>query len=116
MVKLVLEDWHERIQDTLFYARATCRSLGYALAVHGSLRRDVDVVAVPWTEKAAPISQAMLATAVYDTLLRMDLAIGWGAPGEVGEAKPNGRHAWCIVLKGEPFLYLDLSVLPWSSG
>ncbi len=31
---------------------ATARRLGYALAVHGSMNRDLDVVAIPWTEEA----------------------------------------------------------------
>ena len=29
------------------------RALGYALAPHGSLCRDLDLVAIPWTENAA---------------------------------------------------------------
>lgn len=27
-----------------------CRSHGYALAIHGSLARDFDVIAIPWVE------------------------------------------------------------------
>lgn len=27
---------------------------GYALAVHGSLRKDLDLIAVPWAEKISP--------------------------------------------------------------
>lgn len=27
-----------------------CRSHGYALAVHGSMQRDFDVIAIPWVE------------------------------------------------------------------
>lgn len=30
-----------------------CRSKGYALAVHGSLARDFDLVAIPWNDTAA---------------------------------------------------------------
>lgn len=33
---------------------AVARPLGYAIAVHGSMRRDLDLVAVPWTDDAAP--------------------------------------------------------------
>jgi hypothetical protein len=31
-----------------------CREFGYALAIHGSLARDFDVVAIPWEETPAP--------------------------------------------------------------
>lgn len=31
---------------------AVARELGYALAVHGSLARDLDIIACPWTETA----------------------------------------------------------------
>jgi hypothetical protein len=30
---------------------------GYALAVHGSLARDFDLIAVPWAEKASPLEE-----------------------------------------------------------
>lgn len=30
------------------------REHGYALAVHGSLARDLDLIACPWTDDAAP--------------------------------------------------------------
>ncbi len=36
-----LLDWHRRVNDVVFYARAAARSKGYALATHGTLRRDV---------------------------------------------------------------------------
>lgn len=28
-----------------------CRQHGYALAIHGSLRRDFDIIAIPWVDK-----------------------------------------------------------------
>jgi hypothetical protein len=33
--------------------REEARRLGYTLAVHGSMKRDIDLVAVPWIQKAA---------------------------------------------------------------
>lgn len=32
--------------------RRAAKDAGYALAVHGSLNRDIDLVAVPWTDSA----------------------------------------------------------------
>lgn len=29
-----------------------CKDHGYALAVHGSLQKDLDVIAIPWTKEA----------------------------------------------------------------
>ena len=33
---------------------AICISHGYALAVHGSLARDFDLIAVPWAAQTSP--------------------------------------------------------------
>jgi len=41
----------------------TARSKGYALALHGSLQRDLDLVAIPWTKSAIPAQQLIQALA-----------------------------------------------------
>lgn len=86
------------------------RALGYALAVHGSMARDLDLVAVPWTEDAAePEAVAEAIRAAID---------GWvdGDP-EAGETRAHGRRCWMIwfhkgnsLFPGAP--YIDLSVMP----
>jgi hypothetical protein len=87
---------------------------GYALAVHGSMRRDFDLVAVPWTEEAGeplPMIQEMKAAVegVYSHH-EVDHLIKTGNPTE----KPHGRVAWSIHLtnKGMHGPYLDISVMP----
>lgn len=83
------------------------RGKGYALAVHGSMIRDLDLVAVPWVEEAAPAEE--LVAAICDELGTYDLPkqpSGWGNPGE----KPHGRSVWTLIWGGPP--HLDLSVLP----
>jgi len=74
---------------------------GYALAIHGSMKRDFDLIAVPWTEKAS------------DTLTFVKSFIG-ACNGTIEKdypgPKPHGRWAWAIQL-GEG-CYIDLSVLP----
>lgn len=35
-----------------FKLSSKARELGYALAVHGSVTRDCDLIAVPWTDAA----------------------------------------------------------------
>jgi hypothetical protein len=89
--------------------RMAAREKGYAIAVHGSLARDVDLIAVPWTEHAAPPQQlikALLATVrIY--------ADGEGymeqSQPRTGVKKPHGRRAWSIHVDGT---YFDISVMP----
>lgn len=78
---------------------------GYALTVHGSLTRDFDFVAIPWTEKAC--APADLAAAMIDA------CGGFLAPHEEHEfprKRPHGRLCWAIHLGAGP--YIDLSVMP----
>jgi hypothetical protein len=96
--------------------REKARELGYALAAHGTLVRDIDLIAVPWTRTA--VDARTLAQALNDvaaaynggTAFRKpdeDDAYFWaGSPG----LKPHGRLVWSIHLGGGP--YIDLSVMP----
>lgn len=77
--------------------------LGYALAVHGSMQRDFDLVAVPWTDAALPAEALIEAIAG-------ELMFWKGGPPVGPEAKPHGRRAWCIPLATG--MYLDVSVMP----
>lgn len=96
------------------------RQCGYALAVHGTLARDLDLIAVPWTEDAASAETLILA---------MLAAFGWNRAhllpacadaegkvtresGHVPTRKPHGRLAWSIHFDNG--LYLDVSVMPRS--
>ena len=103
--------WTKRVEEAVWRARVTCRAHGFALAVHGSLRRDVDVIAVPWTPDAT-LSPRRLAKLVLDDLMEAKLATGWTSGEPDGEGKPHGRRGFGIVLKGDPFLYMDISILP----
>lgn len=40
------------------------RECGYALAVHGSMSRDLDLIAVPWVEDAKPAAELAFQLAV----------------------------------------------------
>tara|TARA_R110002072_G_scaffold35076_2_gene104179 strand:- start:28673 stop:28975 length:303 start_codon:yes stop_codon:yes gene_type:complete len=79
------------------------RDHGYLVAPHGSFARDLDLVAVPWTEDAKPPRD--LIGAIADRLGFL------GAEHQdEPERKPHGRLAWSIVLSGPA--YLDVSVMP----
>lgn len=79
------------------------RQHGYALCVHGSLVRDLDLVAVPWTDEAG---------APEDLVASVAEACGgvFVNNGERPAQKPHGRLAWSIHTGAE--MYLDLSVMP----
>lgn len=77
------------------------RGFGYALAVHGSLQRDFDLVAIPWTEDPADPEEVL--AAITD---QFAIRLLGGATG-----KPHGRRAWTISI-GHGACALDLSFMP----
>lgn len=94
------------LDATLPAIREAARFQGYAVAVHGSLKRDIDLIAVAWTEQAKPAPE----------LVR---AIMGAVGGVLGNCimltalsdKPHGRLACTLVhpgFAGE----IDLSVIP----
>lgn len=93
----------------------TARLCGYALLIHGSLKRDIDLVAVPWTEEAVTAEQ--LAESIRQRAEELNNAkAAFLAPHEAHEFpkhKPHGRLCWGFHLGGGP--YLDLSVMPTQS-
>ncbi len=113
-----------RVYDiALTRARATARTHGYALAVHGSEIRDLDLIAVPWVDECS--TPAVLAEAIRVAVQ------GEFNTHENPRTKPvrrsHGRLGWAIVLMEPqaralvsstsagktPFHpYLDLSVVP----
>lgn len=101
--------------------RDAARRVGYAIAVHGSLARDIDLVAVPWVEGADDAET--LAAVVMAAAAAANDGIAYlfnGCPEDEllvpadrhCTLKPHGRKAWSIHLGGT---YLDLSVIPRAS-
>lgn len=79
------------------------RELGYALALHGSVQRDLDLIAVPWTDSAVDAIELVVALcAEFDLKPNHQL--------ESPEIKPHGRLGWTIPLWWGA--YIDLSVMP----
>jgi hypothetical protein len=81
----------------------TAKKLGYALALHGSVARDLDLVAVPWTDEAAKPEE--LLKAICDTF-DLETNNKMGLPDQ----RPHGRLSWSIPLWWGA--YIDLSVYP----
>lgn len=79
-------------------AREAAQQLGWAIAIHGSLARDLDMLAVPWTDEASPECELVAA---------IGIAVN-GLTTGVPTQKPHGRHAYTIMIgRGA---HIDLSV------
>ncbi len=79
---------------------------GYAVAVHGSLKRDIDLIAVAWTDQACPVEDLVhvIKGAVAGVLGN---CITLGEPSK----KPHGRIAYTLIHPGHVG-EIDLSVIP----
>lgn len=98
-----------RYQGLVPLVREYARKKGYAIGVHGSLKRDLDLIAAPWTDWA--VSPGELATGINK------LVNGHHEINHMSE-KPCGRVAFSIMLDSleveekSLFGYIDLSVCP----
>lgn len=86
------------------------RPLGYALAIHGSMNRDMDLVAIPWVEDAADPEE--VAKVITEQIQGFT---GWDR--EPGNLKLHGRRNWLIWFKGVDIAmgggtHIDLSIMP----
>jgi len=85
---------------------------GYALAVHGSMATDLDLLACPWTEDAVDAYALIeaLRASVNGVLAERD----WDTnPSK----RPHGRLAWAFYFDAQSAVdcsgpYLDISVMP----
>jgi len=92
--------------------RDAAKELGYAIGLHGSTRRDFDLMAMPWRDDAA--DKEKLAHAIAKS------ACGIGRAGEYNwTVKPAGRFATSIPICWDEITprvdgmgVLDLSVMP----
>ena len=90
---------------TFYYILSgVAKDYGYALAMHGSVERDLDLVCVPWVEDAKDYTDMIEAMreAIGGFLMKNHLP----KPGD----KPHGRMCFLIQTGGGG--YLDISVFP----
>jgi len=110
------------------------RKNGYALAAHGSMVTDFDLIAVPWTEQAIEAEELMhllmshLDAVDYRGLLQRDCG-SWATAANIDQMvkserertadprgpfdcvlKPHGRKAWNLYMAAG--VKIDLSVMP----
>ncbi len=77
------------------------RKHGYALAIHGSCQRDLDLIAVPWVKGKVTHPD----TVILDIMKRYKLMM-CGKP----ENKPHGRKAFALDTGAGTFV--DISFMP----
>lgn len=105
------------------------RKHGYALSIHGTVTTDLDLVAIPWTDAAAPAEVVVSAlrehigACGYADLLRrnglcedhVQQILARNEPGsKEPEIKPHGRRAWNLYM--DAGAKVDLSVMPRLSA
>lgn len=88
-----MTDLTKENEELIEKVRAVARKHGWAIGVHGSLRRDIDLIAVPWTEEAS---------GTFDLYEALKKAVGGELQGSsIGNlGKPHGRQALMILQKG----------------
>jgi len=101
-------EYYDVLIEALRHVAYRC---GYALAVHGSLKRDIDLIACPWRDTAVDAYHLM------DKIQKATLSIIGVARvkkfDEQPEEKPCGRLAWVFYLTPDDNgVYLDISVMP----
>lgn len=95
--------------------QAVARKLGYALAIHGSMATDLDLIAAPWSEDA--VSAEELAEALRECV-GGHMRLLDGKPIDHNPSwKPHGRLAYTFYFSktddGTSYgPYLDLSIMP----
>lgn len=85
-------------------ARVLAWAEGYAITMHGSFTRDLDLLAVPWTDRACEPEHLVR---------RIEAACKLRLNGHPPGAKSHGRLAWTLLFPefGDP-RFVDLSVMP----
>ena len=88
-------------------ARIIAWQYGFALLTHGSRTRDLDVLMVPWEDRA----YAKIVPAVINRIAQV---CGLSVKGEPTD-KPHGRKAYTLFLP-DGVRWVDLSVVPCGVG
>lgn len=86
--------------------RTAAQQCGYAVGLHGSMRWDLDLIAVPWIEDA--LEARSLVEAICRSVSGVIEPRSDG--GEWPRIKPHGRLFWAIHLGAGA--YINLSVMP----
>lgn len=101
----------EMYEGLIAALRYTARRCGYAIAVHGSVQRDIDLIACPWRDTA--ISGDRLIENLVEVCRAVCGTARLREDDRNPEKKDCGRAAWSIYLSAhDDGPYLDISVMP----
>lgn len=109
------KDYSQTNPKATFYAclypelRQIAIKHGYALAIHGSMARDLDLIAVAWTENPShyEVMFEEMAKQIGGTIFELN------APHKE-VSKPHGRICYTLSILGDWFI--DLSIIPPRDG
>lgn len=76
-----------------------CRKHGYALAVHGSLARDFDLIAIPWADTVSTYGEVI--AEITQTF----------AVKQVGKPERKMHSRWCYILSWCGDAFMDFSFI-----
>lgn len=91
--------------------RAAARDCGYAIGTHGTQRRDLDLIAVPWVEEAVTATELVARICERCDLRRKDDLV---ADDEYPKRLPHGRLGFVLyqtIRRRDDPRYIDLSVV-----
>ncbi len=102
-----VEEYYEALISALRHVAYRC---GYALAVHGSLKRDIDLIAAPWRDTA--VSADYLYKQLKETC-RVIIGFAESYSEDKPTEKDCGRLGWAINLTpNRESVYIDISIMP----
>ena len=78
---------------------------GWALALHGSLSRDMDILAMPWVENATDADT--LINTIIEKCFEDNIISQYGK--KIVTNKPHGRKCYLIPIYED--IYLDISIM-----
>jgi len=91
--------------------RRNAKKMGYALTIHGSQLRDIDLVAIPWTENAICPKQFFRYIFKVVQIVNPKGTVFMLDRGKIPfEEKPHGRLSRSINIGWHT--YIDLSIMP----
>lgn len=104
--------------------KGIAKELGYNLLVHGSMNRDLDLIAVPWVDDPKPEIELIEALDLHLTGITRVSSSGSVKEAYMFSVLPGGRNCYVIEMARQgPWnnyekdcqYYLDISVTPHIS-
>lgn len=89
-------------------ARLVAWSYGYGVGLHGSFTRDLDLILVPWTDRANPDPDHVLKN--------IESRSGWKRIKDDGSKHPHGRLVWTLTSRRfECPRFIDIGFMPLTT-